>query len=269
MAIERLNLETSKPSDILVNEHWLRYKFVSQFIENKIVLDIACGSGYGSNYLAEKGAREVIGGDIDTKTIEKDKKKYRRDNLRFQEANALSLVFADNYFDVVVSLETIEHFSEHDQKRYLKELKRVLKPGGLLILSTPNSEFSIYKNPYHLKELNREELETSLKEFFRNVEIFRQGSALTTVIKSNKEADTKFELTSNFRDRYYIALASDDDLPEVNISLASSNPIALDRKENNIVLRIIDKVYYRLNKVLFFKKIFVRLAELSKKEKED
>ncbi len=261
--LERLNLEKSQPTNMLVNEHWLRYRFAGQFVENKIVLDIACGSGYGSHYLATKGAREVIGGDIDRKTIERNRKKYECDNLKFQEANGLSLIFADNYFDIVVSLETLEHFSENDQKRYLKELKRVLKPGGLLILSTPNSEFSIRKNPFHLKELNREELENTLKEEFRNIEICRQGSAVSTFIQSPQELSTEFEISSDFIDRYYIVLASDDDLPELNKSLASNNPIALERKENNLIMRIVDNIYYKLNRIYFFKKLFAELAKLS------
>jgi 2-polyprenyl-3-methyl-5-hydroxy-6-metoxy-1,4-benzoquinol methylase len=252
---------------MLVNEHWLRYEFVSQFIQNKRVLDLACGSGYGSNYLAKSGALEVIGGDLDTETIADDKKRYQRKNLIFQEANGLSLIFADNYFDVIVSLETIEHFSEHDQTRYLKELKRVLKPGGLLIVSTPNSEFTKHKNPWHLKELNEKELRDILFQEFINVNIYRQGSALTTFIQSPEEIKTAFKITSDFKERYYIALASDESLVEVNRSLASINPSALERKENNIINKFIDKIYYKLNKKLFFKKIFAEITKISQRKK--
>ena len=79
---------------------------------------------------------------------------------------AAKLPFEDDFFDVVVSFETIEHIIDYD--KFVLEIKRVLKPGGQLILSTPNrlaTKILAIKNPYHIKEFSPDELKTALKTF--------------------------------------------------------------------------------------------------------
>jgi len=263
MAVERLDLEQIEPTDILVNEHWLRYQFVAGFIKNKNILDIACGSGYGSNYLASQGAVKVTGADIDHETVAQVKQKYQRDNLNFRQASALDLPFKDDEFEAVVSLETIEHFTAEDQTKFLQELKRVLEPGGLLIMSTPNSEFSSHGNPYHLKELNYAELNDTIKKHFANCKIFKQGSAIATFIDAGQ--DKKFDITSDFMPRYFVTLSSDGNLPEVNKSFSSLNPLTLSMRENHPVMKLVGNVYYQLNKVKLFKTIFNYLSKKTSK----
>jgi ubiquinone/menaquinone biosynthesis C-methylase UbiE len=258
MPVERLDLERAENSDILVNEHWLRYKYIREHLTTERVLDIACGSGYGSYYLSLNNNLEVIGADVSSDSINKAKKNYQKDNLKFQVANALSLPFADDSFTTVVSLETIEHFDVSDQKLYLRELKRVLKPAGKLWLSTPNSEASKHQNPWHLKELNFLELQDLLAKNFRNYKILKQGTALATVIISDdlnnniKDNSNTTYLSSDIYPKYYLALASDENIEDTNLSklAVSLNPQAFARLDNHPLKKISDSVYYPVSKLI-------------------
>ena len=103
--------------------------------EGKRVLDIACGEGYGANLLAFV-ASKVIGVDLDAGTIAHAKAKYRRRNLHFVQGSCTEIPCEDHSIDLVASFETIEHISEHDA--FLSEIKRVLAPGGILVISSPH-----------------------------------------------------------------------------------------------------------------------------------
>jgi len=263
MPIERLNFVSSSSSDILVNEHLLRYRLVKQFVDNKIVLDIACGSGYGANLLA-KGAKRVIGVDVDNLVITEAKERYKANNLEFIVSSGLDLSLEDKSIDTVVSLETIEHFSSSDQIKFLKELKRVLKPEGLLLMSTPNSDASKHKNPWHLKELNKVEFKNLLSSEFTEIEIFQQGTALASVItRDNNIEEFKASLDQKVYPKYYIALASNVSLKESlegkQLKLASLNTLAWGEREKNLGYRAVDAVYYRLSRYKIFRRIFKSL----------
>ena len=135
------------------------------------MLDVACGEGYGSAFLAAN-ALSVIGADISAEAIQHATARYGgvHSNLRFLQASAASLPLEDRSIDLIVSFETIEHLPQSLQAPMIEEFARVLAPGGLLILSSPNRpEYSppgTPPNPFHVYELNREELETLLKPFF-------------------------------------------------------------------------------------------------------
>jgi len=121
-------------------EHLHRYALAMDHVRDKDVLDIACGDGYGSALL-NKTARSVIGVDVNKDVIDKACKKYISASLTFKQGSATNIPLDDQSVDVVVSFETLEHLEDHDGM--MKEIKRVLKPGGLLIISTPNkAEYS-------------------------------------------------------------------------------------------------------------------------------
>ena len=149
-------------------EHFQRYHFAGDFTTDKDVLDVACGSGYGSYLLAESGARHVSGIDISPKAIGYCRKRYSLRNLSFETMDARDLGFADASLDVAVSFETIEHID--DQDAFLSELKRVLRPGGLIIISTPNK--AVYgKLPrqahrFHVKEFSLDEFRGLIERYF-------------------------------------------------------------------------------------------------------
>lgn len=170
----------------IAHEHWHRYAFARRYVAGRRVLDVACGEGYGSGLLAAS-ALHVTGVDIDAKTLAHARATYAdRANLAFVEGSAAALPLADASFDAVVSFETIEHLAAADQPRMLAEFARVLAPDGVLVLSSPNRpQYSVARghvNPFHLHELDRDELATLLAPHFPAQRWHRQrryfGSAL-------------------------------------------------------------------------------------------
>lgn len=126
----------------LLTAHRKRYGFARQFCAGRRVLDLACGAGYGARMLA-LAARRVVAADFDQPTLEEAAWRFARANIAHVCADGTQLPFADRAFDVVVSCETIEHLWPEQVARFLSEFRRVLAPGGTLILSTPNVEGTI------------------------------------------------------------------------------------------------------------------------------
>lgn len=169
------NKECDENSDIY-KEHIERYKFALKFIQkNNKVLDTACGDGYGTKLLAETEADEVWGADINQQAIETAKNKYSAENLHFRIVDGVDMPFEDNYFDVVISFETIEHIK--DYQSFIKEIKRVLKPSGKLIISTPDRKITKklgIDNPFHVREFTKKEMADLMQTHFKQVEFYGQ-----------------------------------------------------------------------------------------------
>ncbi len=206
-------------------EHWHRYHWISPWLKNKVVADLACGEGYGSALLAQS-ADAVIGVDIDRATTEAAKNKYHGlDNLTFQTNDVLNSKIHSDSIDVVVSFETLEHLTE--QQKLLDEFKRILKTDGMMVLSTPDK--AVYSgsethNEYHLKELYKAEFKSLVEANFKHVRYFGQQfqtSSLLAPLEDHTAADlnsqsiyikqnSEFNLSSNQNHpTYLIALASD------------------------------------------------------------
>ena len=165
-------------------EHWHRYHFAAKLIAGREVLDVACGAGYGSALLA-RHARRVVGADISAETIAHAREAYAAvPNLEFRQADCAALPFPDGSFDAVVSFETIEHIAV--QEKFLDEVRRVLRPDGLFVLSSPNKlEYSDrrgFSNEYHVRELYREELAAFLAPRFPHVAWFGQRMSFFSVV---------------------------------------------------------------------------------------
>jgi SAM-dependent methyltransferase len=170
----------------IAHEHWHRYVFARRYVAGKRVLDVACGEGYGSALLARVAAN-VLGVDIDADVVAHAGASYAAlANVRFAQGSAGALPLPDASVDAVVSFETIEHLPREEQPRMLAEIARVLVPDGVLILSAPNpveySDARQYRNPFHMHEPDRAELETLLGDVFPAWRWFRQrryfGSAV-------------------------------------------------------------------------------------------
>ncbi len=158
--------------------HINRYIFASNFVLNKVVLDVACGSGVESIYLAAKGVKTVVGADISEEALGDAKRRdKRRKKVEFILSDAEALPFADNSFDVIVSFETIEHLKEPE--KFLAECRRVLRKRGIFIGSTPNKRirspvFRKPMNPYHVREFYPEEFYGLLSKYFVDIEAYGQ-----------------------------------------------------------------------------------------------
>ncbi len=156
-----------------------RYDFAGSFVDGKKVLEVGCNTGYGSGYLAGRGAKLVVAVDYAMNAVLYAKEHFGN-SVSFAICDGLLLPFASETFDVVVSLEVIEHMTYDEQRNFLKECKRVLAPGGLFICSTPNKEripkiavklkplasLSIFVRPEHVGELSLKEFTSLIGNYF-------------------------------------------------------------------------------------------------------
>lgn len=186
MVVERIIPDT-KDWNLNFKTNLIRYNFALPYIKNKNVLDVACGSGYFSNYILSKGAKSVTGVDIDKDSIEYAKNNFQNISLEFLEWDAENLGSLNKSFDIVVSMETIEHLNY--PMKFLSEIKKVLIPNGYLILSTPNKEVSTVKNVFHKNEFTYQELRKTLDSFF----LIENSFSLKLITKRKQE---KFSLSS-------------------------------------------------------------------------
>ncbi|MEE4639496.1 MAG: class I SAM-dependent methyltransferase [Wenzhouxiangella sp.] len=208
-------------------EHWHRYVFAGALVTGKVVLDAACGEGYGSHLLSAS-ARHVTGIDIDPEAVEHARKRYGTECVSFKCASCLELPLVDASVDVVVSFETLEHLVEHDE--LMHEYRRVLKPDGFLLISSPDrktySEETGYNNPFHRRELYRGEFEQLLGMHFPAVRLMGQKLLFVSALWS-MEGQGAVQWLSEQPDQktdepvwpplYFIAAAaaSDASLPEL------------------------------------------------------
>lgn len=170
--LERVSLnERGQP---VFQEHLARYQFVVPFATGRLVLDAASGTGYGATLLAET-ARYVVGVDIAREAVVAGRRDFQRSNLRFIQMDCTRLGFRTAAFDLVCAFEMIEHIADYCGA--LREVGRVLRSGGMLVLSTPNrrAEDPVPPaNPYHVREFSAGELAALLREFFPQVELYGQ-----------------------------------------------------------------------------------------------
>ena len=168
----------------IAHEHLHRYALARDVVKGKTVLDIASGEGYGSSLLADQAA-SVTGVDISEESITHATVRYgHQSNLRFLRGSCEAIPCPDASFDVVVSFETIEHID--DPEGFLHEVRRVLKPDGVFLVSTPNCDVynhgSSEKNPYHRREMSPLEFRTILQRHFPYCGLYGQRLALSSQV---------------------------------------------------------------------------------------
>jgi len=204
---------------LMYGEHIIRYELSKKLMKNKVVLDIASGTGYGTQVLSTV-AKKVYGVDISKEAIDYAKKHYSSQNLSFLQGSADKIPFDDEVFEVVNSFETIEHIPTY--KEFIKEAKRVLKKNGVFIVSTPNKKEFIQNAHYHVHEFFEKEFTDLLKRSFKNVEIYYQdtfkGSSVHSASAFGKtwqkeELVLKSITQAKEKAIYFIAICSDDTLP--------------------------------------------------------
>lgn len=202
-------------------EHIHRYLFALQYTRGKKVLDLACGEGYGSALIA-RSACEVIGMDICADTIHRARGLYSHPNLVFTIGSMESIPLQDT-FDVIICFEAIEHIENHDL--LCKEVKRLLKQEGIFILSTPNkwvySENGKTNNPYHLKELDLNELQALLAHYFSYQYLYGQKTVTASRIFSLHASHLVCEERILMDEHAFCQTGEEEPLPRYFIALAS------------------------------------------------
>lgn len=223
-------------------EHLHRYRIACGLARGLNVLDIASGEGYGTSMLATI-AQSAIGVDISENAVNHARAAYSRHNLTYRVGSAAKIPVDDNSIDLVVSFETIEHHTEHEAM--MLEIKRVLKPGGMLLISSPNkhehTDVLGIRNEFHVKELYVEEFVDLLRLHFPNIELYGQRVFTASTIApvgfkasgfahyvdkaDNVEkpaTDASTEAEGVARPIYFVALASTDPLPRLPVSVFES-----------------------------------------------
>ena len=183
------------PSEnVIFQRHMIAYNQAAKLISGT-VLEIGCGEGYGMEELAKYSTR-YIGVDKFETNIPKSVKDNNDVVFHKMEIPPLNNIEA-NSIDFVVTFQVIEHIE--DDNYFLKEIYRVLKPGGKLLLTTPNKLMSLSRNPWHIREYDPTEMKNIIRKFFHQFEI--KGVFGNQVImdyynknKESVERITKFDI---------------------------------------------------------------------------
>ena len=201
-------------------EHMHRYTAVAPLLKGKVVLDAACGTGYGSNMLAREAER-VCGIDISQEAIAYANENFgATENVEYQIGDITHIPYPESTFDVVVSFETIEHVNEKLQYLFLKEIKRVLKEDGILIMSTPNKEiYTIQQGnqatEWHVKEFLEEEYHDFIQSEFQYVKYIQQYISHASYLTDETENEVAlYNSQKDKKGKFIIAIASDSEIPD-------------------------------------------------------
>ena len=185
---ERVSREQS--DNYVFQRSLLAYHKAAELIEGD-VLEIGTGEGYGAEVLAQHATRFIT---IDKTTPERI---YQAGNVEFVEAAVPPIPAENNSFDYVVSFQVIEHIKRDFD--FVREVHRVLKPGGKFIVTTPNAPMSLTRNPWHVREYRSEELTNMLECNFSKVEamgVFGNEKVMEYYEKNRRSVQkiTRFDL---------------------------------------------------------------------------
>lgn len=207
-------------SELTDYEHLPRYDYASRLATDRDVLDFGCGTGYGSRKLAEH-ARKVLAVDIDNTALKFAIASHDVENLRFLHNADLATSLNVESFDIITCFEVIEHIPAEQQATLVKNLSRLLKPGGILLISTPNPAVTaLYgENPYHLHEMRLEEFRALISETFPYVWMLLQNisASVSLQVEGLQEDDTLIHnpnlFSGNCNTAVYIAVCAKAELP--------------------------------------------------------
>ncbi len=238
----------------VVYEHFHRYLWAARIVGGRRVLDLGSGEGFGTAILAES-AEQVVGVDLDERTVEHSRLNYAAANLEFHVGTAIDLSsYETGSFGAVVAFEIIEHVRE--QERVLVEIARLLADDGILVISTPDrrlySEVSEQHNPFHERELGFEEFIELLGAHFPHVATWGQrtitGSHMNTLDGASSKgrvpvsadfyierSGEEWHIAGDPAPLYIVALASKVPLPKLadTSTLADCDLELMRTKEHN------------------------------------
>lgn len=164
----------------LYREHIARYRLASRKVRGKVVVDAACGSGYGSKCLADAGARIVIGVDNSQEAIRYAMAQYGCPSTQYVVGDVTRAIFQTETIDVVVCFETIEHLVDYES--CIAEVCRIMKRDGTLWISTPNASVSYMPSKYHIREFTFQEFRDLLAKHFSKLSFYGQRPISSTYL---------------------------------------------------------------------------------------
>ena len=228
-SVERLEPEVATGSLVLA-EHEARYRWAAAAVAGLEVVDAGCGVGYGARICAEAGAAAVLGFDASPHAIadadaaaQAWTDRAAAGRVRYEVRDLLDTGLSTASCDVAICFEAIEHVA--DPERALDELHRVVRRGGVLLISSPNPGVYPSGNPHHVRELEPESLHELLRSRFRNVRLFPQHAWAASLLgdaQVHAAADgagvldarlSKLAAGEPNRSLYTVAAASDGRLP--------------------------------------------------------
>lgn len=174
------NFQSDQESYLLYLMHVVTYKYSLIYATGKKVLDYGCGSGYGTALISD-ACSQIIGVDVSPDAVAHAATHFSAPNLSYQQverAEVAPLPFPDSSFDVVLSFQVIEHVE--NVSAYLREIERVLVPGGHFLIATPDRSsrlFSFQKpwNMWHLREYTQSQLYNELAGRFSDIKVLQTG----------------------------------------------------------------------------------------------
>jgi len=167
---ERMIPPAEREVSFVFARHRFAYEYAAQYAKKRFVLDVGCGTGYGCKLLAET-ASYVCGIDYDGDAVRYCQRHFAADNVAYAQMNAAALGFRCA-FDVAVSFQVIEHVA--DVHAFVEQIKRVVKPGGKIIIGTlnvPREKQAEHGNPFHQNEMDYTKFSGLMREQFSNFEI--------------------------------------------------------------------------------------------------
>ncbi len=183
---ERPSFEDS--NNVTVQRCFFAYEYARDFVKGKTTADIGCADGYGSQYLADY-TQSTVGVDYSEVTVAEARQKHAaKTNLTFKAGSVPPLPFESESMDVITAFQFIEHI--HPRLEFMKEVYRVLKPGGVFLCSTPNIKMSIARNPFHVHEYTFDEMKGEVSQVFDTFEI--QGVQGTAVVNKYYEDNARW-----------------------------------------------------------------------------
>lgn len=246
--ITELSGERAMPEEmagrLMESEHRARYAWAGQLAEGREVLDAGCGSGYGTEILAAAGAQRVVGIDISDDAIEYARSSFAAPSIEFRQAGLHQMPFEDGTFDLAACFEVIEHVDR--QQHAIGELRRVLRPEGILAISSPNRNVYLAGNPHHTHEFVPEELAQVLASEFSEVRLYRESPWLAAAILDDKQSHAigdeaelrlrtvKIAAVEPGNELFTVALASNAELPDPEALLLMGKPFEVQWWEKQL-----------------------------------
>lgn len=187
---------TEITSDKIASDNPLHHRLLSAYVFSQKyikgdVLELGCGEGRGIDIILRK-SKSFTAIDKIKDVVEKLSLKYK-DNV-FISSNFPPLSdIEDNSFDTIISFQVIEHIQ--DDTQYISEIERILRPGGVALITTPNIKMTLTRNPWHVREYTSEELNNLCRKYFSQVDVLGI-SGNTKVIEyynQNLESVKKFK----------------------------------------------------------------------------